>query len=336
MPQELISLLLDSPVAATYDEETLAEFPATIRSYLFTWLLLFSHYIDASYKVRLDYNIILKDGNYTEPLLDFISEALGHTLNEALNLEAARITPARIQAYDLNIASSESPEHDLQWLLVHLFYQCLTYVPSLTKTWWMDNKSKQTRLSVESWTEKYISPLILDSTLDEVQQWSEKQETAADDDKELIVKVSRRAREIYAGYEVDDMTAQLVIRLPSIYPLSPVSVDSVNRVAVSEKKWQSWLMITKGVIVFSNGSITDGLATFRKNISASLKGQTECAICYSIVSSDRKMPDKRCGTCKNLFHSDCLFKWFASSNQSTCPLCRNPFTYGDVRRRERA
>jgi E3 ubiquitin-protein ligase DOA10 len=71
-------------------------------------------------------------------------------------------------------------------------------------------------------------------------------------------------------------------------------------------------------------------------VTGALKGQTECAICYSIVSSDKKMPDKRCQTCKHLFHSSCLFKWFASSNQSTCPLCRNPFNYGsDSDRRAR-
>lgn len=329
-----MSLLLDPPATDAYTDEALSQFPAVVRTYLLTWHIIFDHYAGASYKVRLDYNTILKNGNYAQPLLDFIFEALGHSLNQPLNLDAARITPEHVRAYSLNTASSETPEYDMQWLLVHLYHQCLTYIPSLTKTWWMDHRSKQTRMSVESWTEKYISPLILDTTLDEVQTWSDAQ-TATDDDKELLIKISRKSREIYAGYEVDDMTAQIVIRLPSIYPLSPVSVDSVNRVAVSEKKWQSWLMITKGVITFSNGSITDGLTTFRKNISASLKGQTECAICYSIVSSDRKMPDKRCGTCKNLFHSDCLFKWFASSNQSTCPLCRNPFTYGDVRRRER-
>jgi len=125
---------------------------------------------------------------------------------------------------------------------------------------------------------------------------------------------------------------QIVIRLPAVYPLEGVKVEGINRVAVDEKKWTSWMMITQAVITFSNGNITDGLVTFHKNVSGALKGHTECAICYSIISSDKKVPDKKCQTCKNLFHSSCLFKWFASSNQSTCPLCRNPFNYGTVRR----
>lgn len=47
------------------------------------------------------------------------------------------------------------------------------------------------------------------------------------------------------------MMMQLVIRLPTTYPLEGIKVEGVNRVAVSEKKWTSWLMITQGVITFS-------------------------------------------------------------------------------------
>ncbi|TAQ89941.1 hypothetical protein B7494_g1710 [Chlorociboria aeruginascens] len=149
------------------------------------------------------------------------------------------------------------------------------------------------------------------------------------DEKELSVRIARKSSEIFASYEVDEEIGEIAISLPPSYPLEGVKVRGVARVAASEKKWKSWLMITQGVITFSNGSITDGLVIFRKNLAGALKEQTECAICYSIVSSDKRMPEKRCGTCQNLFHTECLFKWFASSNQSSCPLCRNPFVYSN-------
>lgn len=76
-----------------------------------------------------------------------------------------------------------------------------------------------------------------------------------------------------------------------------------------------------------NGSIIDGLMAFRRNIVGALKGQTECAICYAIIASDRRMPDKRCQTCRHQFHRQCLYKWFQTSSQNTCPLCRNPIDY---------
>lgn len=47
---------------------------------------------------------------------------------------------------------------------------------------------------------------------------------------------------------------------------------------------------------------------------------------FSIISlTDRTLPTKPCRTCKNRFHASCLYKWFQSSNSSSCPLCRALF-----------
>jgi hypothetical protein len=145
---------------------------------------------------------------------------------------------------------SESNERSLDWLLVNLYYLCLKFTPSLAKSWWVDCKSKQTRLAVEAATRNNFSPLVIEETLDEVTKWAGEQDTT-EYEKELIVKISKRSREVFAGYEVDEMLMQIVIRLPENYPLEGVKVEGVNRVAVSEKKWISWLMITQGVITFS-------------------------------------------------------------------------------------
>jgi hypothetical protein len=178
-------------------------------------------------------------------------DVLGHSAAHPINLAKARFDEQTIRAYDMWEANdSESNERNMQWLLINLYYQCLKYTPSLVKTWWVDCKSKQTRIAVESWTEKFFSPLVMADTLDEVTKWAAEQEST-EDEKELVVKVSKRSREVFAGYEVDDMMMQIVIRLPATYPLEGVKVDGVNRVAVSEKKWASWLMITQGVITFS-------------------------------------------------------------------------------------
>ena len=118
------------------------------------------------------------------------------------------------------------------------------------------------------------------------------------------------------------------ITLPPSFPLANATVEGLSRLAVDEKKWQSWLRISQGAITFSNGNLVDGLTTFKRNVEGALKGQSECAICYSIVGPDRKIPDKKCNTCKNLFHGYCLFKWFKTSSSSSCPLCRNSFHYG--------
>lgn len=305
----------------------LAQFPLAIRRYLLAWKLVFDAYSASSIKVRGDLTENLKASGYVPPLLNFTFDVLGHSAAHPLNLDKAGLQGEAIRDYDIKLAESVPEEKGMQWLLVHLYFLTLKYAPGLFRSWFMDCRSKQTRIAVESWTSRYFSPLIIMDVLDETQKWADEQEPPAMDEQELLVKVSRAAREVSAGYEVDEAEAAIVIKIPPSYPIEGVTVSGLRRVAVSERKWQSWIMTTQGVITFSNGSIVDGLQVFRRNIVGALKGQSECAICYSIISTDKRMPDKRCTTCKNTFHRVCLYKWFQSSNQNTCPLCRNPIDY---------
>lgn len=149
------------------------------------------------------------------------------------------------------------------------------------------------------------------------------------EERALEVKVSQKTGEIIASIPVDEESPPVAISitLPPAYPLQSALVVGRSRVLVDEKKWKSWLLTIQGVIMFANGNLVDGLLAFRRNVQGALKGQSECAICYSVISTDMQTPNKRCATCKNTFHSVCLFRWFKSSNQSTCPLCRNNFVY---------
>ncbi|KAL1874925.1 hypothetical protein VTK73DRAFT_10351 [Phialemonium thermophilum] len=326
LPDELLSLLVDAPTLDNFADELPAHFPAPVRSYLLAWHLIFDAFQAASFKVRNDYIDNLRSLNNLAPLLDFAFDVLGHSAARALNLDKAGFSPELIRAFDLKLADAETEERELQWLLVHLIYLTLKYIPGLFKAWFLDCRSKQTKIAVEGWMTKFMSPLLIEEAVEDVQKWAAEQEPD-EDGREMWVKVSKLGREITAGYEVDELQASIAIRIPAAYPLETVSVVGVNRVAANEKTWQSWLMTTQGVITFSNGSIVDGLSAFRRNAFGALKGQTECAICYSIVSTDKRIPDKKCGTCKKLFHRTCLYKWFQTSNQNSCPLCRNPIDF---------
>lgn len=246
-----MSLLLDAPSIENYPDDVLASFPPSIRGYLLSWHLVFDCYTNASYKVRSDYSETLKSENYIGPLLDFLFDVLGHSAAKPLNISQASFTPDLIRSYDIKLAEAELNERNMEWLLIHLYYLGLKLTPNLVKSWWIECRSKQTRIAVESWTENYFSPLVISDTLDEVELWSQQQEAPVDDEKELVIKISKKSREVYAGYEIDELQMQIVIRLPTAYPLEGVKVDGINRLAVGEKKWQSWLMITQGVITFS-------------------------------------------------------------------------------------
>ncbi|KAL1632128.1 hypothetical protein SLS56_004017 [Neofusicoccum ribis] len=321
LPDELLSLVLEPPskeVISGWDFNR--AMPLNLRGYLFSWLLIFDHFTNSSYKVKTDYIEHLQKEGHVPQLLDFLAEFLGHTKGKPID-----ISKFDVAQYDPH--ATDTPLADARYLAAHLYFLTLQHLPSLAKSWWIDCKSRQTVLAVESWTERFISPHIITAALSAVSEWANSQDNAAADEA-LTIKVNQRGKEITAGYEVDEQFMTIVIRLPPTYPLAPVVVEGVNRVAVSEQKWQSWLRNCQGVVTFSNGNLVDGLISWRRNVVGALKGQTECAICYSIISADKQLPSKRCGTCKNLFHTSCLYKWFKSSNASSCPLCRNPFNYG--------
>lgn len=251
LPEELCSLLLEVPHMENFPDDVLSQFPPPIRTYLLSWHLIFDAFSTASHKVRNDYTSQLKAENLIAPLLNLLFNILGHSAGKPLNLDRARLTSDAIRSYNMDVASAEPDEYNMQWLLVHLYYLCLKFTPGLVKSWYLECKSKQTRLAVESWTEKSFSPLVIVDTLDDVETWAEGLEEPPEDEKELIIKVSKKSREVFAGYEVDEMMMQIAIRFPPIYPLESIKVDGMNRVAVTEKKWQSWLMIIQGVITFS-------------------------------------------------------------------------------------
>uniref|UniRef100_A0AAR2J5P8 E3 ubiquitin-protein ligase listerin n=1 Tax=Pygocentrus nattereri TaxID=42514 RepID=A0AAR2J5P8_PYGNA len=75
-----------------------------------------------------------------------------------------------------------------------------------------------------------------------------------------------------------------------------------------------------------NGSIMEGLSLWKNNVDKRFEGVEDCMICFSVIhGSNYSLPKKACRTCKKKFHSACLYKWFTSSNKSTCPLCRETF-----------
>lgn len=62
------------------------------------------------------------------------------------------------------------------------------------------------------------------------------------------------------------------------------------------------------------------------NLEKEFAGIEECSICYYIIhSKTKKLPTMPCKTCRKRFHSDCIYRWFQSSQKSECPLCKSQF-----------
>lgn len=150
----------------------------------------------------------------------------------------------------------------------------------------------------------------------------------------LTVKASKTLKEVTASYTIDEASLDITFNFPSNYPLRQIEIEAgIGKVVgVPEAKWRAWILSITVLLISQNGSIYDALNIFQKNVSLHFEGVEDCAICkmtyslmlgYSIIGVlDNTLPSKQCKNCKHKFHSACLFKWFKTSNQSTCPLCR--------------
>jgi len=267
----------------------------------------------------MDYIEDIKDGGYLPELLDYMIEFLGHSKGKPI--DASKLGDwHKLGTWDCSLKTTQS-------LLVHLYYKSLLHMSSLAKAWWVDCRARLTKLTIESWTEKFISPKVIQDTLSAVASWSIRQEPSEPEAEKLSIFIHNTAGEVTASYPIEDTSCSIRISLPRTFPLHQATVSSISRVALDEKKWQSWLLITQGIIAFNNNDVIEGLITFRRNIVGALKGHTQCAICYSVVSENGRLPNRECRTCRGSFHAPCLFKWFQTGGKSTCPLCRSDFDY---------
>ena len=313
LPPDLLTLLSDVPDASR------SSTTSARHSYLLCWNLVFDHFPNASYKLREFYMADIKEAGALGSLLDLVCEVCRITSGRAVDA-----SKTDVQAFELG--SSETEEQEEQRLSMHLYYCSLLYLPGLTRSWFIEQKNR-VKSPLESWTQRYFAPALVSAASVTVTEWV-KNQPQEDGESTLSVKSSFGGSETVASIQVDPDSPpiSLAISLPKTFPLDSPTVSSRTRVGVSEKNWQSWLR-TIQIIIFSTGSIIEGLIAFRRNVQGALKGQSECAICYSIIGTDMQTPNKRCGTCRNTFHGACLFRWFRSSNSSSCPLCRNNFNY---------
>lgn len=245
LPDELLSLIINAPTLDSLaDASFLNAMPLQLQGFLNSWRVLFDHFNGSSFRVKSDYVEQLKEGGYLTGLLDLTFDFLRHTTGRPVDA-------SKFDVAEYTSRTEESVETDVQWLLTHLYYLALSYLPSLVKTYVLDLRSRTLPQTIESWTSKYISPMIITASLQEVADWAEKSVKDDPDYENMTVKVGLRSREINVGYMVDEQTMTIRVTLPEAYPLDSAKVTSVNRVAVREEKWQSWLRNCQGVITFS-------------------------------------------------------------------------------------
>lgn len=116
------------------------------------------------------------------------------------------------------------------------------------------------------------------------------------------------------------------IRIPHSYPLQSVKIEYSQKMGVSENVLRKWLLSMTTLLLTQDGSILDAVLLWKTNLDKHFEGVEVCPICYSLFHvSNHSLPNLACKTCKNKFHSACLYKWIKVSHKNDCPLCKTPF-----------
>ncbi|XP_038895284.1 E3 ubiquitin-protein ligase listerin isoform X5 [Benincasa hispida] len=214
-----------------------------------------------------------------------------------------------------------------------IFGLMLRVLPAYVRGWFSDLRDRSKSTAIESFTKAWCSPSLIANELSQIK----KAEFA---DENFSVVVSKSANEVIATYTKDETGMDLVIRLPSSYPLRHVDVDCMRSLGISEVKQRKWLLSMMSFVRnqakamlcgetnrwSENGALAEAIRIWKRNFDKEFEGVEECPICYSVIHTvNHSIPRLACKTCKHKFHSACLYKWFSTSHKSTCPLCQSPF-----------
>ncbi len=131
----------------------------------------------------------------------------------------------------------------------------------MIRDWW-NLQPKRVADVVDKYTTKYVSPTLLDDEIRQINRSANEQSATEqplqpqasvtssakkyleeDEDQSTIrIRGMLSSREVVAVYKMKELTMELVVQLPTNYPLGVVQVSSVKRLGVSENEWRNWLL----------------------------------------------------------------------------------------------
>nr|XP_046266953.1 E3 ubiquitin-protein ligase listerin isoform X2 [Scatophagus argus] len=290
-----------------------------VLGYLLAWKLLLTFFKSSPSHLRAHYAQYLKRSCSLNKLLLHLFKLMPENpIYPGQGAEMKETKTFFTESLSLAVDKSGSVEWELPRLACSVYYSTVQDLPAMVRLWW-NSQEKRVSATVEKFTIKYVSPVLSAQEISSVHSSTQMFDS-------MTVKARSAAREVIATYSVDDIFIELVIQLPQNYPLGSITVESGRRVGVAVQQWRNWMLQLSTYLTHQNGSIMEGLALWKNNVDKRFEGIEDCMICFSVIhGSNYSLPKKGCRTCKKKFHSACLYKWFTSSNKSTCPLCRETF-----------
>ncbi|XP_042314086.1 E3 ubiquitin-protein ligase listerin [Sceloporus undulatus] len=322
MQEDLLENILEFiPVGEFAVVQPMSEEFCLVLGYLLTWKLILTFFKAASSQLRALYSQYLRRTKSLNKLLYHLFRLMPE--NPTLPVSATELPNKDVKTYfteelDLDIKDTSGLSSHIPHLACSVYCMTLKDLPAMVRLWW-NSCEKRVFNIVDKFTSKYVSSVLSSQEISSVQ-------TSTQLFNGMMVKARSATREVIATYSVDDIFIELIIQLPPNYPLGSIIVESGKRVGVAVQQWRNWMLQLSTYLTHQNGSIMEGLALWKNNVDKRFEGVEDCMICFSVIhGSNYSLPKKACRTCKKKFHSACLYKWFTSSNKSTCPLCRETF-----------
>jgi hypothetical protein len=146
------------------------------------------------------------------------------------------------------------------------------------------------------------------------------------DDMELKYSRLVQSGELGVVFCKDESRIESKIKLPLLYPLKKVEVQTLSSLGISQHKWRRWGLQVIQLLSSQDGTLIDGALLWKANMDKEFEGVEPCPICYSVLHHKTlSLPHLACPTCKNRFHTSCLGTWFKQSGKNKCPICQQPF-----------
>ncbi|KAJ3119569.1 listerin E3 ubiquitin protein ligase 1 [Nowakowskiella sp. JEL0407] len=254
--------------------------------YLLSWMALLDHFEEATYILRTSYTADIRTADILSTFLIRVLQLLGVGNKIVSEFD---LSGWQIETYYVSAISLENDDMTIPLLCGHLYFRALRHIPSLVRIWWTELQNRQLSINVENFTQKYFSPILLAHELESITN------VDASSFENMTIKSSTTTSEITATYTFEEAKLELVIKLPSCFPLLQVKVESGSssgsgiagssgKSVVGEAKWRAWLLATGSVIMAQNATIIDALQLFRKNVSLHFDGVEDCAICKAFNS----------------------------------------------------
>ncbi|XP_023562333.1 E3 ubiquitin-protein ligase listerin [Octodon degus] len=309
------------PVGQIVTIKPLSEDFCYVLGYLLTWKLILTFFKAASSQLRALYSMYLRKTKSLSKLLYHLFRLMPENPSygeAALEISSKDSKTFFTEELQLSIRETSTLPYHIPHLACSVYHMTLKDLPAMVRLWWNSSEKRVFNI-VDRFTSKYVSSVLSFQEISSVQ-------TSTQLFNGMTVKARATTREVMATYTIEDIVIELIIQLPSNYPLGSISVESGKRVGVAVQQWRNWMLQLSTYLTHQNGSIMEGLALWKNNVDKRFEGVEDCMICFSVIHGfNYSLPKKACRTCKKKFHSACLYKWFTSSNKSTCPLCRETF-----------